>query len=656
MKRWRKRESWLPRRRSSGPTWLRSAVACLALVSAMRFVTPAHAVTLGWPSDVESVAVTLEELQARALVIVTPGVSWSQVRAARLPNLQRLLDSGASALMPAGPVRLPSDADTRGCLGLARIVARGDQPALRRDLRRALDQSQMVVVEFSKGSAPRDLLASADALIGDALADLRGREVLVALVAPSHAKPFDRAPHLGFTVLWEAGDRDNIPTEQLRFDPKRYADSPSRYLHWMLTLTTPGALRSPSTRWSGIIPPADISPTLLAWWGLGAAARDSLVTGRVATVEQERGVGRRRRLDHLDAVLTDRYRVRILMAKLYAGYGALVALAGIMLAFWWRQQRFLGALALGVVFVPVGLAVAAPVPPGHDALYLALSFAIAVVLGSVATAAGRRGPAYGLALAMLLGAALILADVLSGSPLMRFSALEMGIMMSSRFYGIGNEYMGALVGMTVIGLGAMMHVAPTRGRLAALIGAFVTLVIGLACWGANWGGSFVAAFGLMTLWLATRRRVGARHIVTAAGALLLSIVVPGVVDLLNAPESRSHIGASAAALLGGDTAGLADMIARKAAIAVNVVRVAPWSVLAGALCALVLWLQLRRGAPARRALEGRRALAAGIAAAIAAGVIAMITEDSGPAAGMGALLAALGTLVFLASRAPETPA
>ena len=70
----------------------------------------------------------------------------------------------------------------------------------------------------------------------------------------------------------------------------------------------------------------------------------------------------------------------------------------------------------------------------------------------------------------------------------------------------------------------------------------------------------------------------------------------------------------------------------------------------------MLWLQLRRGAPARRALEGRRALAAGIVAAIAAGVIAMVTEDSGPAAGMGALLAALGTLVFLASRAPETPA
>jgi len=357
-----------------------------------------------------------------------------------------------------------------------------------------------------------------------------------------------------------------------------------------------------------------------------------------------------------DRLLAERYLLAVPMAQLYTLYGCLAAAAGLIFAVPRRRLRLLGAAALGVAFVPVGLAIAAPVPPGHDALYLSASFAIAILFGLIALASGRRGPAHGLALAMLLGAALIVSDILNGSPLMRFSALEMGIMLGSRFYGIGNEYMGALVGMTVIGLGAMMQLAPTRGRLAALIGVFVTLVIGLACWGANWGGSATCAIGLVALWLLCLPKIRVRHLALGVAAVLSSVVVPAALDLMNAPENRSHIGASAAALLSGDTAGLIDTISRKVGILLKVIRIAPWSGLAAAIAAAVFWLQLRRGAPARRALDGQRFLSAGIAAAVIAGVAAMVVNDSGPAAGMGALLAALGAVVFLAARAPEAPA
>jgi len=655
MKRSPKRESWLPRGRASGPDWPRFAVASLVLVCAIRLATPASAITLGRPSSEKPVAAELEELHARALVLVIPGVSWSQLRAADLPNIQRLLDNGASTLMPAGQAPMPSAPGASGRLRLAYVLARGDQAAARRDLRRALNQSQMVVVDFGGGSQPRDLLASADLLVGDALADLRGREGLIALVCPSDAKPFGGALYLGSAILWEIGGRDDLPVDQLRFDPEFYAKEPSRYFHWMLTLNCPGVLNSASTRWTGLVSPADLSPTLMAWWG-AASGSDAPATGRMLSVELERDSKRLSRLDRLDSMLTDRYRLRVPMAKLYGVYGLLAALAGVALAVWRRRTRFLGAAALGVAFVPVGLAIAAPIPPGHDALYLGVSLAIAVAFGLLGSASARRGPTFGLALAMLLGAGLIAADVLNGSPLMRLSALEMGIMMGSRFYGIGNEYMGALVGMTVIGLGAMVQVAPSRGRLAAMIGAFVALVIGLACWGANWGGSFTAAVGLLALWLLSVPRVKARHVAAALALLAGSVVVPAALDLLNAPPNRSHIGASAAALLSGSTAGLGDTITRKAAIVLKVIRVAPWSGLAALIAAGVFWLQLRRGAPARRALEGHCFLTAGIAAALIAGVVAMLINDSGPAAGMGAILAALGAVVFLASRAPEVVA
>ena len=357
-------------------------------------------------------------------------------------------------------------------------------------------------------------------------------------------------------------------------------------------------------------------------------------------------------------LMTERYLLAAPMAKLYAIYGCLAVAAGLALAAPRRRAGLLGGLALGVAFVPVGLAIAAPIPPGHDALYLAASFAVAIILSLLGAAAGRAVPARGLALGMLLGAAVLVSDILAGSPLMRFSALEMGIMMGSRFYGIGNEYMGALVGMTVIGLGAWLQLSPRSGKIIALVGAFIALVIGAPFWGANWGGSATAAVGLISLWLLSSagdrkgsplRKAWASRAGVAALALAASVIVPAALDLLNAPSNRSHIGTAAAALLSGDTAGLSEIISRKAGIALRVVRTAPWSIIGAVLCAFVFWLQLRSGAPARRALQGQRALAAGIAAAVSAGAIAMLVNDSGPAAGMGAIFAGLGSVVYLSS-------
>ena len=542
-----------------------------------------------------------------------------------IPEIAVLMDSAgrvdSEEIIPA-PLNVPTyQVDRRGIgRALAEAISRYDVILL--------DVSSLLRDKRFSPDSPLDLarylertegFRVADEVIGDALPLLANRAALVAVLcpaAPAYGDPF-RNRSLSPIVIYDAKGS-----------------------------FSKGLLFSGRTNTSGIITAADFAPTILAWWGIETEGLgESLIAVQ----------GEPSRLDHLDRVLTDRYRVRVPMAEWYGFYGGLTAAGGIVLALWRRRSRLAGAAALGVAFVPVGLSLAAPVPPGHDALYLFASFTIAVAFGLIAIAAGRPNPAFGLVLVMLLGAALIVSDVLNGSPLMRKSALEMGIMMGSRFYGIGNEYMGALVGMTVIGLGAMMQVAPASGRLAAMIGAFVTLVIGLACWGANWGGSFVAAVGLMVLWLANLPRVKARHIGVALVVLITSIVVPAALDLLNPPGSRSHIGTTAAALLSGNTAGLADTIARKAHIVLKVIRVVPWSILGAALAAAVFWLQLRAGAPARRALAGRHALGAGIAAAIIAGVVAMCVNDSGPAAGFGAILAALGAVVFLAAHAdPRT--
>jgi hypothetical protein len=512
-----------------------------------------------------------------------------------------------------------------------------DRAAIRRTVDSALTQYDVVVLDLSginkseahgRVSSPtsidrcverREWYRAADGIIADAaaaIAKYHGLLAVLAPAAPAYSAPFWNRS-LGPVVLYDSS----------REEPG-------------------GLLYSARTRWPGIVTASDFAPTVLAWWQIEGAGTGTPLQTRPGGPEK---------LDRLDRMIADRYRLRVPMAVGYGLYGGLAALLGLALAARPRRSRVAGGVALGVTLVPLGLAIAAPMPPGQDALYLLASAVIAVGLGLIAASA-TRSPAEGLAVAYLVGAAVIVSDVLHGSPLMRKSALEMGLMMGSRFYGIGNEYMGALVGMTVIGLGAWLQMARRSGKLVALVGAFVVLVIGAPFWGANWGGSVTAATGMVALWLLSTPRNTWRQVLGGATLLLLSVALPAALDMIAPPSERSHIGAAAGALLAGHAGGLADTVARKAGLALQVVKTVPWSLAGALLAAAVLWLQLRAGGPARRALGAQRALAAGIWAALIAGVVAMVVNDSGPGAGFGAVLAALGAVVFLAAQTPEVQA
>ncbi len=401
-----------------------------------------------------------------------------------------------------------------------------------------------------------------------------------------------------------------------------------------------------TTRWPGLVTPADLAPTLLAWWQVEAPNRGmegQALSTRPGTTEA---------LDRLDATLTDRYRLRVVVAKWYIGYGLLVLALGVAVGFTRPGRvRMAAGPALAVALIPAGLAVAALAPPGRDAVYMAVTGVVAAALAFVGTRS--RKPERGLAAALLIAAALIASDTVSGSWLMRRSALEMGALEGLRFYGIGNEFMGCLVGMAVIGSAALAQFGPRGRQAAAVIGAAVVVVIGAPFWGANWGGAVTAAAGFASLWLLTRERLRLRHIGLAAAMVLAGALLPAALDLARPEPARSHIGASAAAVLVGRTGELGDVVVRKLVRSYGILRQAPWSPLAAILCAGVFWALLRRGGPGRRALEGKRWLTMGMWASLIAGLVAMVVNDSGVAAGFGCILAALGAAVFAAARQEE---
>ena len=463
---------------------------------------------------------------------------------------------------------------------------------------------------------------------------LKDREALVLLLSPM--APTSEVP-----------DVRSLGPVSLRDGPGRHGS---------------GLLSSPSTRWPGIVTAADVAPTVLQWWEIwdlgNHGPEERAITAALCQKMQGRPIEVARSPETagdvcaLSRMLTDRYRLRVVVAKWYIGYGLLVVLLGFAVAFV-RPGRlgFVAAPALALVLIPAGLAVAALVPPGRDAVHLAVTGAVAAALAFVGTR--TRKPERGLAISLLLATALIAGDAMSGSWLMRRSAFEMGAMNGLRFYGISNDFMGCLVGMAVVGAAGLMQCCPRAGKVAAVIGVLVVLAIGAPFWGANWGGAVTAAAGFASLWLLTREHRRWPHVLLALGMMVAAALAPAAMDLAMSGPARSHIGAGLAALLSGRSGELGDMVIRKLLQNYGILRIAPWSGMAAALCVAVLWALLRRGGPGRLALADKRVVAAAIWASLIAGLVAMVVNDSGVAASFGCILAAVGAAVFAAARAKE---
>ena len=122
-------------------------------------------------------------------------------------------------------------------------------------------------------------------------------------------------------------------------------------------------------------------------------------------------------------------------------------------------------------------------------------------------------------------------DQWTGARLIKGSPLGYDVISGARFYGIGNEYMGALVGAACIGGACLIERFVRYGRWVVwgvlLCLAVVLSVLALPWWGANVGGavSAFAAFGILAM-LVTMHSITWRRVVamTAVLAVLLAAI------------------------------------------------------------------------------------------------------------------------------------
>lgn len=427
-----------------------------------------------------------------------------------------------------------------------------------------------------------------------------------------------------------------------------------------------GLLASATTRRPGLVSLVDVGPTVLRFLGLDGE-QPAHWTGRPMTAAAA-DPSRWQRLTTWRQEVIDNHGRRVPLLQGYVTVQIAVVLTAVGLLLWPAPRKvlapFLGACLWLLALVPL-LYWLLPLLPGRGLgpalIWLSLLLGVAgmgyyrrQLRPNPGHHGASRRPAYEPFVAMAgLTVAACLVDTVLGGPLAVRSPFGYSLVGGARYYGIGNEFMGVLLGASTVALGGLLQrLAPARGWAAFIMAAglgSLVVVLGASGMGANFGGALAAAVTAVTAVIALQEeplRLGTRVILPAVAAVLLTAVVVMTADLLGGGET-SHMGLALQRLMAGDWTTLWDIIRRKGAVNMRLMRWTIWNrVFLATLGAMVL-VVARPAGMYRRLVKHYPYLGAALAASVAGSIAALIFNDSGIVAAATTLLIPVSLLLSL---------
>ncbi|MCE5323430.1 hypothetical protein LLG46_08985 [bacterium] len=337
-----------------------------------------------------------------------------------------------------------------------------------------------------------------------------------------------------------------------------------------------GTLTSPSTRRPGLITISDVAPTIIS---LLRVEPEQPMGGRpFKFVKQNNNISKLLQLN-LDAAKQDQRQPAMRVGSIVQSVAVILVTLAVVLG----VSRPVKKLAAWVALVPLAIPIAM--------LYLPLVYSgglvgtiiwLIVITAAIVLVCSMlfRNPVR--AMGWLCGIVVVslMVDLVRGAPLIKSSVAGYGMIEGARYYGIGNELMGTMLGSSIIGMGIVLAAwnaqAWKKWMAAIIVYVLVLVFIGAPNLGVNLGGALAAALALCATLLARRGKwPGWRTFVVA---LLVVFIAFGALfgpDLLRGGASQSHVGrALSASGSGSDILWIAE---RKMALNFMLLATSVWS-------------------------------------------------------------------------------
>ena len=194
-----------------------------------------------------------------------------------------------------------------------------------------------------------------------------------------------------------------------------------------------------------------------------------------------------------------------------------------------------------------------------------------------------RKPIDALGMISLSVVAVILIDLLFGSPLAKNAILGYSVINGARFYGLGNEFSGALIGAVIVAafyvISAREGSDPLLNKVAAISLLAVTiLMVGLPQFGAEFGGllALLAGGGLFAVAI-IRGGIKLKDMILLAAACLGVAALFVLFDAARGSGGGSHVGRLVSQMRAEGLSPLSAIVRRKIEMNIRLVQFAFWN-------------------------------------------------------------------------------
>jgi len=389
-----------------------------------------------------------------------------------------------------------------------------------------------------------------------------------------------------------------------------------------------GLIYSASTRKPGIITCYDLPITLLNFMNV---PKTRYFSGH--TLHQVPGDWRY--ISREQRQLIQNYNVRW---PLLTGYAYL--LIGLVLswmivtAFWPKLSKIiqgLGYVYLFLITIPVVFLIEAAINPLDWLTILGWTFGLASVIWLIAFYLAHGDQLLILVTISILTVAVIIYEGFFNGLLELKSFFGYSAIAGARFYGIGNEYMGFLLGAYIVSVSILLPKIRRYQNFILWLGTgFLAVLLAHPNFGASIGGGATALIGLgVTTFLWLGRPIRLKEIaglILAAFLLLLSV---GLWDYYINSNNMTHFGQFLSVLKSQGFNTVAEIAKRKLELNISLIAYTPWTLVLIAILAFIPWLYKRPPLVVAHFIERNPEQTRGFFGLTLTAIVALLINDSG---------------------------
>ncbi|AVX20451.1 hypothetical protein SAMN02745885_01419 [Carboxydocella sporoproducens DSM 16521] len=410
-----------------------------------------------------------------------------------------------------------------------------------------------------------------------------------------------------------------------------------------------GWLFSPTTKREGLVANIDVAPAILQLLHLD---KPEVMLGQAfkATGNGKKPEDLIRQEERMVAV----FQARPPLARGYAFWELVVLLLALVSVFLHRPRpKTMGQILLAFAAVPAVFLLLPLLPVQSLPVLLGVTILATFVLTVVLLPLRKVHILLPFAMLFLFTVSVIVIDTVMGNPLMKQSVLGYDFLVGARYYGIGNEYEGVILGASIVGVAILAEIWSKQQRLLgwviAVVFAGITYLLAAPGLGSDVGGAIAAVGGFIWTWLLLQgKQIRWRQIFGIGLATILLLVLFFYWDWQRPPELQTHMGRTMALVVDQGWKALFDIFQRKLAMNYKlIVGVTVWArVFLGALLVLTI-LFYRPVGVMKRIRQTYPVLFRGLSGAMVAVLLVLIVNDSGIVAAATAMIYLSSPLLYL---------